>query len=761
MPHRRNPNLERILGIPCFLFLMALILVTANLLSATETPIKNSGQMLLEINNGWQVRFEPATYRLVCWHEATGTRVSGRLSFAVLDAGKCTAWSVEPSRDFAGQRLALVDEHQNSQGYINVYGDANQLNLTVLPRPPHLFAGELVFTPDISLGTQAFACRTRLSGRTTVVQMASGAADSRLNDSIFDPAWDVVLRLVSPEVEVRTLAGLTNQPMVFEARLAANIQTADAATITIELLPDYYRSRYVPKYHQIDRLRCPTTPTGWMSWNTYFDKAGEKENLDEARVGAKYLKPFGLEIWSIESWQENSARLPVSHFYNLTLQASSEKFPHGMKWLAEQIRALGFRPGVWSVPWGTGDEKFYLEHRKRFLHDANGNPMSNWNGRYILDPSQAEVRRQMEESYRTMSAEWGYEFFKIDGMSGRDQGLSAHFFERPEVRAAFRETVSDPYLLCLEALRKGIGSDRVFLACQGHYTGHDVEFADAARLGTDIVHPNQPPNWESYLNQARVSQDQLFVNNIIWYNDPDTLMVGTYAPLDEARLATTVVALPGQLTFFGDKLGLLPPDRMRLLQQTLPVCDVHPLDLLPNPDLKPIWDLKIRRPFASWDVVSLFNWNDQPDKLRLDFVELGLNPEKEYLVYDFWNRRFLGSIKGGMDNSVNAHANLLLAIHENLGHPQLISTDRHITQGGVEWTDETWNQERKELTCSFNLVENDPMTAIIHMPASYKVAAAKSEEAKVEKQTINNAIVSITLRRVTSGTAKLVLMFSD
>ena len=49
-----------------------------------------------------------------------------------------------------------------------------------------------------------------------------------------------------------------------------------------------------------------------------------------------------------------------------------------------------------------------------------------------------------------------------------------------------------------------------------------------------------------------------------------------------ARLATTVVALPGQLTFFGDQLTKLPPERMRLLQQTLPVCDVRPLDLVPQ-----------------------------------------------------------------------------------------------------------------------------------------------------------------------------------
>jgi len=114
-----------------------------------------------------------------------------------------------------------------------------------------------------------------------------------------------------------------------------------------------------------------------MSWNAYFDTAGEKENLEEAGIAARYLKRFGLNIWSIESWQENSARLPVSNFYNLTLRASPEKFPHGMKWLAGQIRALGFRPGIWTVPFGTGDTAFYQAHREWFLHDPQGQPMRN------------------------------------------------------------------------------------------------------------------------------------------------------------------------------------------------------------------------------------------------------------------------------------------------------------------------------------------------------------------------------------------------
>jgi hypothetical protein len=724
-----------------------------------QAQVKGSTQVLLESAGGWEVRFNPETHILNCRHAPSETRLLGRLTFTAEREGKPVAWDTGASRDYAGKRLALLDERQNVQGYISVFGDATQLHMSVLPRPPQLYRGTLVFTPEIRFGVHAFACRTRVPAQSPVVQMASGAADSLLNDSVFDPERDMAMRFAAEKVVVTTASAPAGQPVSFQAELAASVQGSDTSKITVEMQPDFYRSRYAPNYRAMDRKHCPTPPTGWMSWNVYFDTAGEKENLDEARIGARFLKPFGLEIWSIESWQDNSPRLPVSQFHNMTLRASPEKFPHGMQWLAGEIRKLGFRPGIWTVPFGTGDEKFYQEHKGWFLHDAQGKPMRNWCGLYLADPSQEQVRRHMEDTHRTMSADWGYEFFKIDGMSGRDPGYSAHFYERPEVRAAFKEPVSEPYSLCVEALRRGIGPDRIFLACQGHYTGPEVAWADAGRLGADIVHPNQPPHWENYLNQARITQAQLFTHNIVWYSDPDTLLVGEPAPMSMVRLATTVVALPGQLTFFGDKLGQLPQPRMRLLQQALPVCDVRPLDLTPNPNLKQVWDLKLRRPFASWDVVSLFNWTDQPSEVRVTFSELGLAPEKDYLVYDFWNQKFLGTQKGAITSRVDTRANVLLAIHEELGRPQLLSTDRHVTQGGVEWIGTSWDAQRNELTCSFKLVEDDPLTAVIHVPSAYKLTSARADGAAVQAQG-GDSVVLVTLRRPTSGEAKAVITFT-
>ena len=724
--------------------------------AASEPP-----PVVINVRGGWQATFEGHSSILECRHTPSGTCVKGKLTFSATGTYKPTRWNVQPSRDGVAQRLAVVDDRDNVQGYVTITGDAMKLVLTVVHRPPNTYGGELRFAPEIDFGSRAFACRTRWGSECAVVQMASGPADSLLNDSLFDGDRDLLLRLNGQQVAISTHQTLAGGAIRFQASLRAEVSKPDVAPITIELLPDYYRSRYVPKYRLIDRRRCPSAPTGWMAWNSYFDAATEDDNLAEARVGARFLKPFGLEFWQVESWQENSPRLPVSSFHNLTLRSSPEKFPHGMKWLADQIRALGFRPGLWTVSFGTGDENFYRAHRDWFLHDAKGQPMRNWSGRYVLDPSQAAVRQFAEQTHRVMSAEWGYELFKCDGMSGRNEGLSAHFLERPAVRAAFREPVADAFGLWIETLRRGIGSDRVFMACQGHYTGVEVAWADAARIGGDLIHsPPHPPDWASYLRQAQATQSQLFMNNLVWFNDPDTLMVGEFAPIGVARLATTVVALPGQLTFFGDKLAKLSPERMRLLQQSLPVCDVRPMDLLPLHDLKPVWDLKIRRPFASWDVVSLFNWGNEPTTRPVTFDQLGLDQGKDYLLYEFWSHKFLGSQRGQFGLRVEPRSNLLLAIHVRLGHPQFLSTDRHVSQGGVELTDMTWNEERAELACAFKLVQNDPLTAFFHVPPPFVFAEAAADSAEIQKTSADaGSLISVTLRRATTGEAKLCLRF--
>ena len=354
-----------------------------------------------------------------------------------------------------------------------------------------------------------------------------------------------------------------------------------------------------------------------------------------------------------------------------------------------------------------------------------------------------------------MQQEWGYEFFKIDGMSGRGPGYSAHFFERDEVKAAFRDECPNPFELCVQAFREGIGPDSVFLACQGHYTGPEAGVGDASRIGGDIVSPNQPSKWHNVVSQARATLNQLFVHNIVFYMDPDTLLVGAHHALEQARVTTTIVALPGQLMFAGDKLGELAPERMRLVQQSLPVCDVRPLDLFPIFAMRPVWDLKIRRSFGQWDVVALFNWDEEAHPVQASLAELGL-AAGDYAAWEFWTATDLGDVADALAVEVPGHGVRLVALHRLTDRPQFLSTDRHVTQGGISLRDCQWNGS--SLLLDLAVVGGHSFSYRFRVPEGFRFEGLETTLQATATQT--DRILTVQTTAATTGNAKLNILFS-
>ena len=222
------------------------------------------------------------------------------------------------------------------------------------------------------------------------------------------------------------------------------------------------------------------------------------------------------------------------------------------------------------------------------------------------------------------------------------------------------------------------------------------------------------------------------MNNIVFISDPDTVLVGDL-PLEEARVTATVVALPGQQTFFGDFLDKLPAERMKILQQTLPVCDVRPGALYPYFNNLPVWDLKVSRPFGDWDVVALFNWTDEDAQIPFTLAEIGAK-EGEYVAYEFWTSTYLGAFAEKTSLQVPAHAVRLLALHPRLNRPQFLSSDRHLTQGAVDLLNLDWNEEEKTLAATFKVIEKNATTARFLVPEGYKIVSvdvATDSDAKV------------------------------
>lgn len=690
---------------------------------------------------GWKVSFDQPSSELLLTNGSVS--VKGQLDF-ISDSKK---WTVSKSRDGLPNRYALVDLQNNVQGYIVFNQNFEQLQLFYYHRTAQAYKGELTYTGRITFSADSFACHTKARVGERVLSLSCGSTNSLLNDSLFAPESDTALRLDAANLHLETL-GTGSYSFVMSGQICESAE--DVFTFNLE--PNYYKNRYVPYYHPIDRARCRKVPTGWMSWNTYFDKATADDNLAEARIGQKYLQPFGCEFWSIESWQGNSPHLPVSDFYNMNLEVDANKFPRGMKQLAEDIRALGFRPGLWTAPFGTGNKEFYDAHKAWFLHDKDGKPLSCWNGRYTLDPTVPEAREHLKNIHKTASHEWGYEFFKIDGMSGRSHGYCAHLYERPEIRACFRDpSCLNSFELCIKAFREGIGEDRIFLACQGHTSGPEAQYADASRIGADIVHPNQPVKWGNVFNQGRCTINQVFTHNIVMIADPDTLLVHDL-PVEEARVSATIIALPGQLTFFGDKLAGLSEERMKMLQQTLPVADVRPVSLYPYFSMLPIWNLGVQNDLlGNYNVVALFNWEDETKSISYTTEELGIDSDLEYALYEFWTQKSFSTMKGSFAMDVPAHSVRLLAIHKVKTVPQWISSDRHVSQNGMELKEYEWKTDTSTLVGKIQLIGSFPLTMRLRLPNGYSLTKAECTGAKCSAIKEADNLLAVTFKADKTG----------
>lgn len=700
---------------------------------------------------GWDISFENKTSVLSLSNGPIV--VHGKLDFV----SGTDNWTIVNSRDGIPDRYALVDLKKNVQGYFVINQNCHQLQLLFYHRTAQAYQGVLSFEGEIRFLKGSFACRTRARARAgeRVLALSCGSTNSHLNDSLFAPESDSLLQLNAVIFNLKSVNDST-----YSFVMSGEICESSEAVFTINLEKDYFRNRYVPYYQALNRKRCPRTPTGWMSWNTYFDKATGGDNLAEARIGKNYLQPFGCEFWSIESWQGNSDQLPVRNFHNMNLEVNEKQFPEGMQQLAEDIRRLGFRPGLWMAPFGTGNDEFYKTHKNWFLHDHEGNPITTWNGRYTLDPTVPEALVHLKGIFEIASRSWGYEFFKIDGMSGRSHGYCAHLYERPEIRDCFHDpSCPNPFELCVKTFREGIGEDRVFLACQGHTSGPEALYADASRIGADIVHPNEPVKWENVLNQGRCTVNQIFTHNIAMIADPDTLLVHDL-PLEEARVSATIVALPGQMTFFGDKLAGLSGDHMKMLQQTLPVANVRPVSLFPYFSMLPVWNLRVQNSMLSdYNVVALFNWEDETKIISFSTEELGVDSDAGYVMYEFWTQKAYDPISEKFADEIPAHSVRLFAMHQLKNIPQWVSSDRHIAQNALELKEYEWKADNRTLEGEIELIASFPLTMRLHIPQDFYLSSAECNGARCTTLKEENNILAVTFISDNTGDFKFRIRF--
>ena len=121
-----------------------------------------------------------------------------------------------------------------------------------------------------------------------------------------------------------------------------------------------------------------------------------------------------------------------------------------------------------------------------------------------------------------------------------------------------------------------------------------------------------------------------------------------------------------------------------------------------------MWLVTDTRRAVRRDVLGLYNWESEEQAMNCTAVKAGLDPANTYFAFDFWSNAPAASFAGEFKYQVPAQSCRVIAVRAAAGHPVLVSTSRHVTQGMVDVTGEKWSSLAKTLSGTSQLVGGDP-----------------------------------------------------
>ena len=204
-----------------------------------------------------------------------------------------------------------------------------------------------------------------------------------------------------------------------------------------------YRRKACIKPHK-DNLRCSVIFNDYM--NCLWGDPTEAKELPMIAAAAK----AGCEYFVIDAgWYAD-----LHEDWSQTLgawQASTTRWPRGLKFLLDQIRAAGMIPGLWLEPEVAGtksvlaqkpDDWFLVRHGKRVLK----------NSRFLLDFRNPDVRTYLDQVIARLINEYGIGYIKMDYNVDSLQGteINADSFgqgllEHNRAHLAWLEAILDRY----------------------------------------------------------------------------------------------------------------------------------------------------------------------------------------------------------------------------------------------------------------------------------------------------------------------------
>ncbi|MGP4090320.1 alpha-galactosidase D [Streptomyces sp. KR55] len=415
---------------------------------------------------------------------------------------------------------------------------------------------------------------------------------------------------------------------------------------------------------------------GWSSWSMQSSKYpglnpdGDYSYLTEANVLkqadalAKKLKPYGYEYVNIDAgWWRDQAWKPGFDEYGRQ-KADPDRFPRGMKAVADDIHAKGLKAGIY-LP--VGLEKEAYNDGKTPIWNAEGcttadivyddlRTTNGWDSAYKIDFSDPCAQKYID-SQAQLFADWGYDFLKLDGV-GPGSFKSGDQYNNVADVAAWQKAIA--------ATGRPIHLELSWSLDIGHAEDWK-KYSNGWRIDTDVeCYCNTLVTWEN-------SVDDRWDDTPAWtrhagpggWNDLDTLNVGN-GEMDgltkaERQSYATLWAIAKSPLYTGDDLTRLDSYGLSLLTNREVIAinqgDTPPAKPVTPSDPQQVWAAK--NPNGTY-TVALFNLADSPASVSANWATLGFTGKAS--VRDLWSKENLGTYTNKITQALPAHGSRLFTV---------------------------------------------------------------------------------------------------
>jgi alpha-galactosidase len=341
---------------------------------------------------------------------------------------------------------------------------------------------------------------------------------------------------------------------------------------------------------------------------------------------------------------------------------NKERFPGGdseMKQFVDSVHALGMKAVLWWAPMAADPcSKILKAHPNILLQQQNGAPQYiTWWEAYYMSPTDSTVIEESKNIVKMFMQNWGFDALKLDGqyMNACAPDYGDHNIDYPE--ESFEKL---PLLFkIIYETAKSIKPNAV------------IEFCPCG----DVMNFYHMPYTNQFVASDPTSSWQVRLKNKVYKAlMPQTAYFGDHVELTDTKVdfasQVGVGAVPGTKFVYpatGIKSkdeNLLTPEKEELFKHWVDIYNAKTLSKgIFRGELYDIgYDLPETHCIQKGDTMYYSFYNPKFNGI----VELkGLNERKEYIIYDYVNNKYLGTMKGSAPMlPVNFKQSLLIEVRE-------------------------------------------------------------------------------------------------